>query len=464
MLFFPLQRSVLDVKRGGARGDPMVHNFRPIVRVIILSAVGWATSPIFGLRPIAILEPDDKGAFSTNFGWSVAISGDYIAVGAPLDPCYNADSTGAVYVFRRLGPEWIQVAKLTAPDAKYNDQLGYSVAMEGDIIVAGAPKYDHIECCFYGPGAVYVFRRHDADTPHDPWDDSWQLEERLEAQAPELGQAMGFSVAISGERIVAGKYGNDPSAEVFRHADGSWIHEASLVPGGQEPDEYAKSVGIHINEIVVGAPRHASARGSAYLFSFANGRWSAGEELFPENSEGVGLFGESVSINHGHIAVGAPYTNGPTAFDLGAGFAFGQDGMSGWIEMSAFTASDLSYGQLGLSIDVDFDLLVIGRYRGPWAFIFQRNGCVWIEKDALAGPSQGFALSASLDRNYAAVNSYVYAVRNRRSLNDYRELQNCFGTVGIIRPSCQSFDLTDDEMVDLDDHEQYLGTFVGPHQ
>ena len=78
------------------------------------------------------------------FGFSVAVSGSTIVVGSPLAagvlPGHYHD--GAVYVFVKPAGGWAngtQTAKLTGSDAGSIDELGVSVAISGDTIVAGAP-------------------------------------------------------------------------------------------------------------------------------------------------------------------------------------------------------------------------------------------------------------------------------------------------------------------------------------
>ena len=70
------------------------------------------------------------------FGWSVAIDGDNVVAGAIGDDDY----TGSTYVFRTSddGATYGQVAKLTAADAASSDRFGISVAIDGDTVVAGA--------------------------------------------------------------------------------------------------------------------------------------------------------------------------------------------------------------------------------------------------------------------------------------------------------------------------------------
>jgi hypothetical protein len=89
------------------------------------------------------------GAPSDQFGFSVALSGDTAIVGAPA----NTSSPGAAYVFVREGTSWNQKQPLTASDGVANDQFGTSVALSGSTAVVGAPVSVNRQ------GAAYVFVR-----------------------------------------------------------------------------------------------------------------------------------------------------------------------------------------------------------------------------------------------------------------------------------------------------------------
>src|SRR6187401_1592846 len=78
------------------------------------------------------------GEENDHMGVSAAVDGDTAVIGAP-----QADGEmGAVYVFERSGDSWVETAKLTLSDRIPGDELGFSVAIGGDTIVAGAPMRD----------------------------------------------------------------------------------------------------------------------------------------------------------------------------------------------------------------------------------------------------------------------------------------------------------------------------------
>ena len=85
------------------------------------------------------------------FGWSVAVSGNTVIVGAPEERSSatgvngnendnSAPYSGAAYVFVRSGTTWSQQAYLKASNTGVSDYFGRSVAISGDTVVVGAPE------------------------------------------------------------------------------------------------------------------------------------------------------------------------------------------------------------------------------------------------------------------------------------------------------------------------------------
>lgn len=84
------------------------------------------------------LTPTD-GDSSDGFGESVGITGEVAIVGAFGNDDDGSDS-GSAYVFNRTGTNaWSDGIKLTASDGQSFDEFGWSVALAGDYVVVGAP-------------------------------------------------------------------------------------------------------------------------------------------------------------------------------------------------------------------------------------------------------------------------------------------------------------------------------------
>ena len=86
------------------------------------------------------------------FGISAAQSGSVSVLGAVFDADRGV-SAGSIYIFQSLGTAG-EILRLIPFDVDTDDWFGLSVAMSGDIIVAGAPYQDEQG---YESGAAYVF-------------------------------------------------------------------------------------------------------------------------------------------------------------------------------------------------------------------------------------------------------------------------------------------------------------------
>ncbi len=231
--------------------------------------------------PGAAENPDD------HFGYSVAIRGQRIVVSAPFRCTLSETDYGSVYVFRRddsgtladvSDDDWVlENTLLPIRDTPVSPCFGFSVAMSDDVIAVGAP-YHEILSPQRLTGAAYVFRRNDAGTPADGADDTWQFEDRLimsdQSITPDL---LGWSVAISGDRIVAGAPGyhgvgfGEGAAYVFRRAGGQWHEEQKLADSesANTTGEFGADVAIENGTILVGDDNDDEAAedaGAVYRF------------------------------------------------------------------------------------------------------------------------------------------------------------------------------------------------------
>ncbi len=87
------------------------------------------------------------------FGGSVSISGEVIVVGARGKDDCGANS-GSAYVFRDDASSWVEERKLLAWDCTAQKYFGYSVAICGEAIVVGAEWDDDNGA---GSGSAYIF-------------------------------------------------------------------------------------------------------------------------------------------------------------------------------------------------------------------------------------------------------------------------------------------------------------------
>jgi hypothetical protein len=204
------------------------------------------------------------------FGVSVSVHGDRIAVGAIYDDAVRTDS-GAAYIFQRTGTIWTEQTKLVAPDGAPGDTFGFSIAIQGNRIVVGANHFD-LDTTGTPPGAAYVFEWDGfgwvaTDTLTSP---------DLPGQG---FYGFGVSVALSDDTIIIGAHGDDQTgndagaAFVFQRSGFTWAMERKLVsPVPAAEGEFGVTVALGGDYAVVGANRDKlrlipdRTEGSAHVF------------------------------------------------------------------------------------------------------------------------------------------------------------------------------------------------------
>ena len=360
----------------GAPGD---DNARGAAYVFAKPASGWADA-----TQVAKLTASDGGAFHY-FGVAVAIDGDTIAVGG---------LTTTAYVFVKPAGGWanaIQNAKLTVTDPNVSE-LGASVDIQGDVVVAGAPSSSPGGVSF--KGAAYVFEK-----PGAGWSNVTQSSSLI-AFGGGAGDLLGSSVAISGTSIVAGAYNDDNqrgSASIFNRPGATWAlpgggiehdEEVLLAPDGLANDQFGVAVDISGPTVVVGAYRDAvggqPTQGSAYVFErFDATTWPIKKHLTAADGAGTDWFGYAVSIAGNTIAVGAPRDTIGANVDQGSAYAFVNPG-TGWenaVQTGKVTAADgLANDEFGYSVSYAAGVLASGaRFSAVGANARQGSGYLHIE-------------------------------------------------------------------------------------
>ena len=166
------------------------------------------------------------GAATDSFGNSVALSGDTALVGALGGDVGAFADQGSAYVFVRSGATWTQQQKLVASDGAYSDQFGVSVALSGDTALVGAPSDD--VGANANQGSAYVFVRNGAT-----WAEQQKLTASDGAADDLFGIAVtlsGDTALVGAHSDDVGANANQGSAYVF--TGGSPCTGPSDCPGG----------------------------------------------------------------------------------------------------------------------------------------------------------------------------------------------------------------------------------------
>lgn len=321
----------------GATGDGSAY-------VFVRSSSGWSQQ--------AKLTAEDAGAAS-QFGNTVALDDHTAVIGAYSDAT-NGSESGAAYVFVRDGTSWSQQEKLTADDTTEGDRFGFSVALDGDTLVVGAPRDDD---SFSNSGAAYVFVRNGG---------SWSQEAKLNANDAAEEDEFGNAVAVNNNSIVVGAFDDDAgfsnngSAYVFVRNGNSWSQQDKLTAeDATNFGNFGSSVAIDNDTVVIGAIGDNNSTGAAYVFLRDGSSWSQQAKLAADDGANFEQFGNSAAVTGDTAVIGAR-TDSITGYGNGSAYVFIRDGSS-WSQQTKLVASDTSISDsFGQGVDLDGKTIIIG--------------------------------------------------------------------------------------------------------
>ncbi|MEO5721702.1 MAG: choice-of-anchor D domain-containing protein, partial [Chthoniobacterales bacterium] len=296
------------------------------------------------------------------------------------------------------------------------DNFGISVAVSGDTVVVGALGEDSSTTGVNSTpnesaslsGAAYVFVR-SAGT--------WAQQAYLKPAAvgtTQAGDNFGISVAISGETVIVGAYGEGSSttgvnstpnesaggsgaAYVFVRSAGTWAQQAYLKPGAvgttQVGDRFGGSVAVSGDTLVVGASNESSnttgvnstpnesapGSGAAYVFVRSAGVWTQQAYLKPAavgTTQDGDQFGWSVAVSDDTVVVGAYFEDSNTtgvnstpnesASNAGAAYVFVRNA-GVWTQQAyvkpAAVGTTQAGDQFGTSVGVSGNTVVVGAHQ-----------------------------------------------------------------------------------------------------
>ena len=365
------------------------------------------------------------------------------------------DSTITRYQLSKVGPQdW-----LTASDGMAGDQLGVSVAVDGNTAVIGAYRDDDNGV---DSGSAYVFTKDD--------EGNWDNGVKLTASDGAAGDQFGWSVAVdvaedSTETVVVGAYrdeddgddvGDDKgSAYVFVKPNTGWATSTETARltafDRRKHDLFGVSVAVDGDTVVVGAPLKNAAGddgelgseddlfavGSAYVFTRDSaGVWSQGVKLPFFNGLPNDNFGFAVAVEDDTAFIGVIGADGFGRGGHGSVYIYSKPA-AGWaraLPNARLTASDRAPGDwFGYSVAVDGNTAVVGARLhndseagagSGAAYVFTMDSpAVWRQKAKLTasdGAAQdNFGFSVAVDGDNIVVGSWLDDDNGRNSGSAY---------------------------------------------
>ena len=323
-----------------------------------------------------ILNQPNREAGNT-FGFSVDIDGDYAVIGAPGEN----ERTGSAHIYKKdVDGNWKYHQKIDAYVGKHSDEyFGYIVAIQGDYIFVSAPTDRLNEVDFENPaGSVMIYTK-DANN-------LWTGVQRLYSSDIRRGDYFGSDIAIDGDFLVVGAYHQDYDA-----------NNANV----------------------------ETSAGAAYIFQKdINGVWNEIQKITPTHRDYSDNVGSSVSISGDYIVLASEndtdVNNANTLSGNGSAFIYKKDVNNVWNQVqklkptNGISSSFFGFGDVSISGDFisvgakNLDLLENNTWYYGHVYLFKKDvNDVWIESQIVKVPypASNFGTSVSLDNNLLLVSA-----------------------------------------------------------
>ncbi|MBI1380976.1 MAG: integrin [Planctomycetaceae bacterium] len=341
--------------------------------LVALPATALATTPVQTLAQEAYIKSSNPTNGTVHsFGGAIALSGDTLVVGAfgedsgssgvngnPFNE--DAPNSGAVYVYVRTAGVWTQQAYLKASNPAANNSFGISVALDGDTLVVGSTGQDSSGS---NSGAAYVFVRSGG---------VWTQQAFLKASNPGASDNFGRSVGIHGNTLIVGA-----------------------------PNEDSNATGVNGLQ----SNNSAGNAGAAYVFARNGTAWFQQAYLKASNTETSDQFGYAVAI-HGDTAVVGAVDEDSNAVGInglqsnnsqsnaGAAYVFTRSETT-WSQQAYIKASNTDNSdQFGIALALHGETLAVGS-AGESSGSTGVNGVQFDETATDAGAAYVFVRSAGV--------------------------------------------------------------------
>ena len=269
------------------------------------------------------------------FGQSVAVEGDTVVVGAIFESNNGtAANQGAAYVFTRTGAAWTQAATLRGSDSNFSDWFGASVSISGNTVAVGAPIAETPT-----KGAAYVFTGAGSAWTQQqklPLPSDIGVANDFGASIAVSGDTVVVGARLNDHGPGANDASNQGAAYVFHRSGGVWTQQQKLTAADAGlGDEFGQSVALEGNVALVGAradsfgtsPNVALLQGSAYVFTRSGAAWTQHSKLSAFDGAAHDQFGWAVALSGSTAVVGAYLDDVDGQQDQGSAYVFALSGL-----------------------------------------------------------------------------------------------------------------------------------------
>lgn len=351
--------------------------------------------------------------------------------------------------------------ELTATNLASQDRLGSSVAVDGDLLIAGLPLAGGGN----NSGAVAVYRRQN--------DGSFAEEAILTSSSSVSSGYFGGAVALDGDTALIGAYGEGANLTGAAHVvvrdpnTGLWSEQALLSPSdGDSTDYFGFEVALDGDIAAVGSVNYevqsgTSNVGAVYIYVRSGTTWTQSFTISPPTNANFQYFGRALALEGNRLVVGAPKGAGSNL--PGRAHVYeSSDGGQTWALQATFVASvTAAADRFGREVALSGDTAIVNsEANNGYAVVFERVNGTWTEQEAIAGATDsGFGLALAVREDVLAVGAPFrdQPATNVGAVHLYRRSGGTWAQEGDLVPSGLSVNANMGTSVALSEHTLVVG-------
>ncbi|KAJ5069314.1 hypothetical protein M0811_11657 [Anaeramoeba ignava] len=299
------------------------------------------------------------GASYDLFGSSVAILNDAIVVGSPNATVSGHLGQGKSYVFKKT-TSWSQMQILTSTGSP-NDKFGSSIAISSDYVVIGA--YNALSGANVSQGKVYLYKNNSGTWSYDV-----ELFSNDSKDHDFFGYSVGINgdvIAVGAPNAQVGTQSYQGKAYVFRLVESLWTQEAMLVSAdGSQNDRMGTAVDVFGSFVFVGIPYAQVGsndnEGKVVVYEYNSPSWAVLFTVYCQSGADGTLFGSALRFSGEVLLVGAPWATVGSNANQGQVFAYRKDGDYFAYEATLQASDGRAENQFGKSVGISGNVGIVG--------------------------------------------------------------------------------------------------------
>lgn len=319
------------------------------------------------------------------FGYALSTDGNNLLIGAPDDDNF----TGFVYAYIREANGSYNLAQTINSYSIIGDSFGWDLSASNQYLAVSSRQTNN-----NGSGKVSILENNGS---------AWNLVSTLFADDNQSDDEFGYSIELSGTRLISGApkadaNGTDSGAAyIFERNQSGWFQTAKLSPSGlSADDQFGYSVALEGDLAFVGARQkdgNATNAGAIYVFRLDGTNWTEIRQIYPPQDIPDQYYASDVRVNGDVLAVTSPFA--------GEGFTYIYRVENNGSDISLISSLNLSeanstdQSQLGLAVGEGFVLVGIS---GDSANVDTGGSTMSFHNDAWQAKSLP-AIEPIIDRN-----------------------------------------------------------------